>query len=425
MPRSRLALTIYLIGIVQFVVVAFGVDMHRRAQRTQTTAFELEGRYVADTIGHASDLGAEVDRTSTMLGWSIVVRGEGGKVLAQSDHLRAVDGRLVRRTFPIALTNGAPAELEYSVVRRQPPSNFVLISLVLVVVGVSSWLTARALTRPLSRVVSAANAFGDGDLEARARMTRRDEIGDLGRAFDSMADRVARLLLAERELLANVSHELRTPLARIRVALDLAHEAESEPRQALESIHEIAEDLAELERIVDDTLAAARIAFEDGPRSSPGLTLRRELVDTRALLDRAVVKFRAMHPKRELDVFVDDELPTIHGDAVLIRRVVDNLLDNAHKYTDDVAAHIVIAARRDGDQLLVEVEDRGVGIAPDDVDRLCEPFFRSDRSRTRATGGFGLGLALARGVVDAHGGTLEFKSTLGVGTTARVRLPAA
>jgi signal transduction histidine kinase len=288
-----------------------------------------------------------------------------------------------------------------------------------------------------------ARDFGRGRLDARANMNRSDELGEMARAFDDMADRIAHLLRTERELLANVSHELRTPLARIRVALDLANEVEEggDPRQAALSLQEIAEDLAELERLVDDVLAAARLALDEG--TNAGIPIRREPLDPRSLLEKSVAKFTAAHPRRELRVRIDDDLPPMLGDVVLLRRVVDNLLDNAQKYSDKESepvwldAHCAIDDGRDGREdrhdegrasgtrksLVIEVRDRGIGIALTDLSRLFEPFFRADRSRTRSTGGLGLGLALARRVVDAHGGTIAFTSEVGKGTTARVTLP--
>ena len=294
---------------------------------------------------------------------------------------------------------------------------------ILVVVGISSWLTVRSIARPLSTLADATRAFGKGELDARARMNRADEIGEVAQAFDDMADRIAKLLLAERELLANVSHELRTPLARIRVALDLASEAD--PKTAIESFAEIAQDLAELERIVDDVLASARLAFDGARTEGATLPVRAEHTDVRALLDRSVARFRSAHATRPFTVDLPDELPPILADGVLVRRVIDNLLDNAHKYSKGPEGPVMLRARRDDAEIVIEVEDEGIGLRLEDQQRLFEPFFRADRSRSRATGGLGLGLVLARRVVEAHGGTLSVTSTFEKGTLARVRLPVA
>jgi two-component system OmpR family sensor kinase len=155
------------------------------------------------------------------------------------------------------------------------------------------------------------------------------------------------------------------------------------------------------------------------------MLVRAERLDTHALLEKSASRFQASHPDRTLEVRIAKDLPEVMADAVLLRRVVDNLLDNAHKYTDEPAKPIALEARRDGGDVVIEVRDQGIGIDKDDLERLFEPFFRADRSRARATGGLGLGLALARRVVDAHRGTIVFASEVGEGTIVRVRLPAA
>jgi signal transduction histidine kinase len=296
------------------------------------------------------------------------------------------------------------------------------VALVLVVVGVSGWLTARGLVGPLARLSRAARAFGAGDLKARAALDRSDELGDVSAAFDEMAEQVTRALRAEKELLANVSHELRTPLQRIQIAIDLA--AEGDAATARESLDEIAEDLAELGRIVEEVLAAARLSLRDGGNGAGALLpIHRAPTDLIALLHKSAARFHALHASRPIHVDVTAALPTILVDAVLVRRAMDNLLDNAHKYTDETDAPIMLSATREGETIAIEIRDTGIGISADDRARLFEPFFRADRSRARSTGGLGLGLLLAKRIVEAHGGTLTVKSVSRAGTTARIELP--
>jgi signal transduction histidine kinase len=233
-----------------------------------------------------------------------------------------------------------------------------------------------------------------------------------------MADRIERLLVTEKELLANVAHELRTPLARIGVALDLAGEGDSEAARA--SLAEIAVDVSELETIVDDILTAMRFEVTGAAR----LPLRRSVVPAKQILDAAVDRMRSRHPKRPLVVAGADDLPGIDVDPVLFRRVLDNLLENAHKYSPDRAAPIEIrATARNGVEF--EVRDRGIGISAEDLPRVFTAFFRGDRSRSRETGGVGLGLTLAKRIVDAHDGAIDVASTIGEGTTVRVTVPTA
>jgi len=229
-----------------------------------------------------------------------------------------------------------------------------------------------------------------------------------------------RLLLSEKELLANVSHELRTPLARIRVALDLAAEGDAETARV--SLSEIATDLAELELLVDDVLTATR--FELAAGGAPGaFDLRREQVEAWSVVQQAASRFRAAHPERALELGADPGPAHIEVDPMLFRRVLDNLLENAHKYSPDPDAAIGLESRIESQSAIFEVHDRGVGIPAADLPHVFSPFFRGERSRDRQSGGVGLGLTLAHRIVEAHAGRISIEGRRGGGTTARVALP--
>jgi signal transduction histidine kinase len=292
----------------------------------------------------------------------------------------------------------------------------------LAIVGVGSFLTARWIVRPLGTLSRTAERLGAGDLKARANLGRQDEIGGLGRAFDDMAERVESLLRAERELLANVSHELRTPLARIRVALEMADEAGAGSAQA--PLAEIRSDLAELETIIDDIITAAHFDLDDGRSPPSSFPIHRERTTAPELCSRAIDRFRSRHPDRPLELALK-ATPPVDADPVLLRRVLDNLLENAHKYTPDPSRPIQIRTLSENGRVSFEVVDRGIGIPKEDLPRVFVPFFRSERSRTRSAGGVGLGLTLAKRIVEAHGGAIEIASEAGAGTTVHVMLPVA
>jgi two-component system OmpR family sensor kinase len=285
------------------------------------------------------------------------------------------------------------------------------------ILAITALLTARWIVRPIDRLSRTARAIGTGDLAARSRLDRSDEIGELGHQVDDMADRLANLLATERELLANVAHELRTPLSRIGVALDLAAEGDSDAARS--ALGEISVDVSELEVIVDDILTAMR--FEVG-RTLP---LRKAVVTPGSIVASSADRFRVRHAHRPLEVTVADDLPMLEVDPMLVRRVVDNLVENAHKYSPDQDAPIAMSVARAGDTIVFTVRDRGIGIAPDDLPRVFAAFFRGDRSRSRETGGVGLGLTLAKRIVEAHGGTIEIASRPNEGTTVTFALPAA
>ncbi|MDP9035990.1 MAG: HAMP domain-containing histidine kinase [Myxococcota bacterium] len=303
----------------------------------------------------------------------------------------------------------------------RPLLSFLLSGLV--IVGVGSYLTARWIVGPLQTLSQTARALGAGDLKARTGLTRTDEVGDVGRSFDEMAERLQKLVQTERELLANVSHELRTPLARIRVALDIAAEANDGAGGI--SLSEVSTDLTEIEALIHDVMTTARLQIEGAAGvSSPTAFLPHfEAVAPAVLCARASERFKARHPRRLIAVEVPESLPTVRADPMLLRRAIDNVLENADKYSPDANAPVILRVERVAGQVVFEVRDHGVGISPQDLPQIFEPFFRSDRSRSREAGGVGLGLTLAKRIVDAHGGTIHATSVVARGTTVRLALP--
>jgi len=291
----------------------------------------------------------------------------------------------------------------------------------LIVLGVGAFLTARWIARPLTQLSHMATSLGRGDLSVRSELKRKDELGDVARAFDEMAERIQRLLQAEKELLANVAHELRTPLARIRVALEIAGEGDAEAARA--SLAEIAVDLAELEALVNDVLTAARFELAEGVAPRSGFALHLQEIAPRVIAERAAELFRGRHPNRPFSSQFSEISGAIQADPMLLRRVIDNLLENAHKYSPEPEAPIALSVSERRGQACIEVRDRGMGISDDDLPRVFTAFFRGERSRSRGTGGVGLGLTLAKRIVEAHGGSIEVESGVGRGSTFRACLP--
>jgi signal transduction histidine kinase len=292
----------------------------------------------------------------------------------------------------------------------------------LLVIFVGAALTARWIARPLGQLSRAARALGRGDFGARTDLKRADELGEVGDAFNEMAGRIQELMLAEKELLANVAHELRTPLARIRVALEIAGESEVDVVNS--SLSEIAVDLSELETLIDDVLTATRFELGNGNLPKAQFALHAEEISPNALGERAVERFRTRHPARALSIECSAELPVVEADPVLFRRVLDNLLENADKYSPDPANAIQLRISRAAERVTFEVADRGQGICAEDLPQVFTPFFRGEPSRSRDTGGVGLGLTLAKRIVEAHAGTIQLSSRPGGGTLAQVSLPA-
>jgi signal transduction histidine kinase len=481
--RSRLLLSIYLVGLVQLVVAGVAiVVVHRVVERapwehepararglilalgemydspallaramarldedhaSDVAFYRLDGTLVAATRGAPPALSAEeLERLSEARTIQLPKAAPGATTAVVIERDGAVVGYGLARGHgpwrrdgvhapPPAQFRPPPYErlLPAREAMRGPPPRLpslapnmrepVGIAVALMAAAVISVLFARSLARPLARLAGAAEAFGSGDLTARANINRKDEIGAVARTFDEMAERVNALLRTQREFLANVSHELRTPLARIRVALDIA--AEGDVDAARQSLGEIAQDWDDLDRLVEALLAIARLDLAKDP-AVPAAALRDEVVDGAVLAERAAGAFRSLHPTRPLAIEHDDDLRFI-ADGGMLRRVLDNLLVNAAKYSE-AGTPIRLQARRQGSDIEFSVHDHGHGIDAADLPFLFQPFFRTDRTRTRKTGGVGLGLALAKRIVDAHGGNIRVDSRLGVGTTVSFRVPA-
>ena len=338
----------------------------------------------------------------------------------------AVDGRasIDVWTSRQLVADDAGARIEAFVrkpfVRPRPPGNLflalgiLLAALVLLVITI-----ARHLGRPLQKLASAAHRFGEGDLAARARIDRSDELGDIGRAFDEMADRVAALIAAQRELMVGISHELHTPLARIQVAVDLMLDGVDD--HATDLLPKIAADLAELPRLIDDIMAISRFELAGGKNGGIVAPMKSEVTALVPVIEEASRRFRRHYPERVVELSLA-ELPQVTIDPVLIRRVLENLLDNAQKYSERDTS-VTVSAKAGPDSVTISVRDRGIGIDSDDLRYVFTPFFRADRSRSRSTGGFGLGLSFAKRVLEAHGGSIEVASKLDDGTTVTLVLP--
>jgi signal transduction histidine kinase len=441
---NYIAIRIYVIGLVEITLSLVGALMLWRAMlpRELPTPVTL-ARYAADHVADVADDPAALERElarAQRTATSVEVVDAAGRAIIDDAtstwkecwSVLPEDGasRMTSKSFCFArrrlLADGRVAVV---VVRTPafPPLALVLPAVLgfpLIVIALSSVGLGRYISVPLKRIASVARAFGEGRLEARVKIKRRDELGQVADAFDDMADRIAELLQAERELIANVSHELRSPLARIRVALDLA--AEGDLHTAREALVDISGDIGDLERLIADVLTVARLGLNsiNGTWTAHAIPpLRWQHVQIGEIIESAVAHFRSTYPERKL-VVSSEGTGLINGDPVLLRRLIDNLLENAHKYTEQPEEVVTLQVEIDAG-VRVRVVDRGSGISATDLKHVFRPFFRADRSRTRSTGGLGLGLTLVRRIAEAHGGEVRLDSVVGAGTVVTILLPLA
>lgn len=283
---------------------------------------------------------------------------------------------------------------------------------------VLSILIARSIVRPLDRMTRASEEMARGHYEQRIDSDRKDEVGRLAAAFNSMAEEVNHSSQMMRDLLANVAHELKTPLTSIQGFSQALTEGAVHSTDEYERAARIINDEAErMRRLVEDLLYLSQI-------ESGQVRMEHEPVDVRGLLYNSLERVvrRAQEGGQRLRLIAPDQLPPVIGDERRLEQVVSNLLDNALRYTPSGGLIRLQAALRAG-KIEVCVHNSGSYIPPADLSRVFERFYRVDRARSGRNGG--LGLAIVAEIVAAHGGHVEASSSAEDGTEFRFTLPAA
>lgn len=271
-----------------------------------------------------------------------------------------------------------------------------------------AYLMIRRVLKPLRWLKHGVEQVARGELSHRVPLKSSDELRDLSASFNTMTERLQQLIRSKEQLLLDVSHELRSPITRMKVTLALM--APSPQRQSIE------EDIMELEKKITELLETARALYVK-------TSLSYKPVDLVALIRKTVKPFVAGQPGIRMARMPD--LAPIFVDGELLGKALKNVLDNAQKYSLDDAAPVEISMAADENEVIISIQDHGIGIPPEDLDFIFEPFYRVDKARTPRRDGFGLGLSLAKNIVEAHGGRIHVRSTPAKGTLVRVHLPLA
>ncbi len=441
------------VGAVYFFVrQATGGELVQYRERSEEARLGRVGlelnRYYREH-GSWEGIQADVEQWGSLYGRRIILTDNNGVVVADSDgELSGTQYRPDASGKPLSPLRGGsiPGILYISsepspesllsgrsgvpYIGTEPPPNFpspmrlseavsrFLLWGALLAIAIALFFTfflSRRILSPVRALTLVAGKLGRGDFSQRVQFKDKGEMGELAQAFNSMADDLERVEKRQRDIVADVAHELRTPLSNIRGYLEAIRDGVVEPDA--KTIRSLVEEASLLSRLVDD-LQELSLA-ETGE-----LELIRQAEDISRVINQAVLAMQAKATAKGVSLHTEPpgELPLCDIDSQRIRQVLHNLLDNAVVHTP-AGGVITVGTRREGEWVEISVTDTGEGIPAQELPNIFERFYRVDKSRSRATGGHGLGLTIAKRLVEAHGGKVKVESEVGRGSRFTFSVP--
>ena len=268
------------------------------------------------------------------------------------------------------------------------------------------YLSIRWILTPIKWLKQGVHEISRGNLAHRVPAKRSDEFRDLAEAFNAMTERIREMLLAKERLLLDVSHEMRSPLTRMRVAVEFLPESHAKIS--------IQTDIREMDKMISEVLETAKHHHRHAE-------LNPEKLNLADVIKNLIPVYEKWNPGILFEV---PHRPVFcNVDADRIKTALRNILDNAIKYSRDSSQPVEITIASKKDQTAIQIKDHGIGIPEEELPYILEPFYRVDKSRSKQTGGYGLGLSICKTIMEAHGGKIELESELGKGTTVTLIFP--
>jgi signal transduction histidine kinase len=331
--------------------------------------------------------------------------------------VRDASGQTVGRIYPVGLLGSARTREEREFFGSVDRWIFGALAAAGVVALLATAALSRRILKPVEELTAAARRMERGDLAAQVDVRTQDEIGELGRAFNSMAQARARAEELRRRMVGDIAHELRTPLTNLRAQLEAIEDGLLEPDAATQA--SLREEAELLERLVDDL---QELALAEAGQLK--LELAAVSVDEAARVSIAALKSTSDSAGVRLESEVPMDLPPALADWKRVGQILRNLLSNAITHSPR-GGTVRVGAEENGSVIQVSVRDQGPGIAPEHLPRIFDRFYRADASRSRTTGGAGLGLAIVRQLARAQGGDARVESEPGKGASFFFTLPKA
>jgi signal transduction histidine kinase len=386
------------VGYSKYVVESLGFPPDTLSAHEFADSAKIQIRFADDRINWASQTG--VPRFNELS----FIRENMINAITYAGYLKDKKGLAVlindqKGRYLIVFTR---PERETFLSAAQQQTIILVICSTLIIIGVYFFI--RWLLKPIKTLHEGVEEVAGGNLTWQIETRRKDELGQLALSFNSMTRRIREMLHARDQLLLDVSHELRSPLTRMKVALEFMEDS-----SARESLRE---DIIETENMVTEILETERL------KSSHG-SLKLEKLNLSPLLKSVCNNFTSQKPGINLHDIPEKLL--VQGDSERLHMVFKNIISNALKYSNTQSKPVQISARKTEDHIILEIRDFGMGIPENELPYIFEPFYRVDKSRTKKTGGYGLGLNLSRKIMDAHGGIIEISSKINIGTSVSLK----
>jgi signal transduction histidine kinase len=419
---TKLFLVIIITGIVINLLVAGFFRFHllhdpRRILLEKNTKIYVD--YLIEEIGFPPDV-TRASEISKRTGFDISISGAGMR-WASSSHIPSINS--VKRDYSLRNTQNAligfnrgifvilEAKNGYTFmfVRLKSPLKWderylTVLFLLLTLIFAAVYLVIRKILQPVKLLSKGVHEIAAGNLEYQASVRGRDELGELTESFNDMKNKLKDMLKSKEKLLLDVSHELRSPLTRIRVAIEFIEDGRL--RGSIE------EEVNEMEQMISEILETERLAYLNGNSKTEDIDVILLINEIAHELDIKNTALRMENPVSPV---------TARGDRTWVKIVIRNVMENAVKYSNTDKPPVEVFFSSGNDMSSVEIKDHGPGIAGRDLPYIFEPFYRADNSRSRKTGGYGLGLSICKKIIEAHGGAIEVKSEPGEGTSIILR----